>query len=198
MQNDGNFVIYGPNNRNSFWQATNSNQSGMGNYVASLADNGAFTINAGTPAAPGSPVKRRWSRPTPTWTRSRFLQTARMSSTFLARWLKVRSPSIGRARRLTRAARRRLLMVREFMTASERPISQPSLFVSPDALRPWNIPPTPAVAEPSSALLLPMFVLVTALAARFCLMRRAREQAEGYAAAARRVHRWPPEVRLGA
>jgi hypothetical protein len=56
MQDDGNFVVYGPNNISTPLGATNSAQSHLGNYYATLNDNGTFTINAGTPASPGSQI----------------------------------------------------------------------------------------------------------------------------------------------
>jgi hypothetical protein len=50
MQEDGNFVVYGPNNISTPFAATNSARSTTGDYFATLNDNGAFTITAGTPS----------------------------------------------------------------------------------------------------------------------------------------------------
>lgn len=57
MQNNGNFVIYGPNNISTVHGATNSAQSAIdSSYFATLNDNGAFTIRAGTPTSPGTQI----------------------------------------------------------------------------------------------------------------------------------------------
>jgi hypothetical protein len=56
MQGDGNFVIYGPNNISKPFAATNSAQSSMGSYFATLNDNGSFIIKAGTPSNPGKQI----------------------------------------------------------------------------------------------------------------------------------------------
>ncbi|MBV9907359.1 MAG: aerolysin family beta-barrel pore-forming toxin [Hyphomicrobiales bacterium] len=49
MQNDDNFVVYGPNNTSTVNAAINIVKP-TGNYFATLNDNGAFTVMAGTPS----------------------------------------------------------------------------------------------------------------------------------------------------
>jgi PEP-CTERM motif len=56
LQDDGNFVISGPNNNLQLFVDTGNAQSSKGNYFATLNDNGSFVITAGTPAAPGKQV----------------------------------------------------------------------------------------------------------------------------------------------
>jgi hypothetical protein len=53
QQEDGNFIIVGPDNPNAVFYKTNTEQSTKGDYFAALADNGAFTINVGTPSRTG-------------------------------------------------------------------------------------------------------------------------------------------------